>query len=77
MAEWFAKLKGEFILNFIEDNRWKYLADGLANTLKITLVSLIIGVVIGIIVAIVRSTWDLNREAMRKGVARTLLSIGV
>ena len=76
MAEWFAKLKGEFILNFIEDNRWKYLADGLANTLKITLVSLIIGVVIGIIVAIVRSTWDLNREAMRKGVARTLLSIG-
>ena len=76
MAEWFAELKDEFILNFIEDDRWKYLADGLVNTLKITFVALILGVIIGIVIAIVRSTWDLNRENMRKGLGRTLLHIG-
>lgn len=76
MAEWFAELKDEFILNFIDDNRWRYLVNGLGNTLKITLVSLIIGVVIGIVVAIVRSTWDLNRENMRKSFGKTMLSIG-
>lgn len=76
MAEWFADLKDEFILNFIDDNRWKYLLDGLGNTLKITLFALILGVIIGIVIAIVRSTWDLNHENMRKGFGRTLLYIG-
>ena len=65
MAEWFADLKDEFILNFIDDNRWKYLLDGLGNTLQITLFALILGVVIGIVIAVVRSTWDLNHENMR------------
>ena len=76
MAEWFADLKDEFILNFIDDNRWKYLLDGLGNTLQITLFALILGVVIGIVIAVVRSTWDLNHENMRKGLGKTLLHIG-
>ena len=67
MSQWFADLKAEFILNFIEDNRWKYLLNGLGNTLKITLVAVLLGIVIGVVVAIVRSTWDLNRQAMRRG----------
>ena len=76
LAEWFADLKDEFILNFIDDNRWKYLLDGLGNTLQITLFALILGVVIGIVIAVVRSTWDLNHENMRKGLGKTLLHIG-
>ena len=75
MSQWFADLKAEFILNFIEDNRWKYLLNGLGNTLKITLVAVLLGIVIGVVVAIVRSTWDLNRQAMRRGPGRFLLSI--
>ena len=46
MNEWFAKLQAEFILNFVEDNRWKYLVTGLGNTLKITLAAVLLGIVI-------------------------------
>lgn len=53
-------------LCFVEDNRWKWLVDGLKNTLIITVFALIIGVVIGIIVATVRSTYDKNKESLQK-----------
>ncbi len=72
--EWFADFKADFILNFIEDNRWKYLTTGLGNTLKITLLSLLIGVVLGIIVAIVRASHDSIVGEMRPGVGRFLLN---
>jgi len=48
----------DFYQNFIEDGRFKYLLDGLANTLKIALFAVLVGVVIGIVVAIIRSTYD-------------------
>ena len=76
MNEWFAKLQAEFILNFVEDNRWKYLVTGLVNTLKITLAAVLLGIVIGTLVAIVRSTWDQNAERMRPGAGKSLLHIG-
>ena len=47
-----------FYLNFIADDRWKYLVNGLKVTLTITFFALIIGVVLGFLVAIVRSTYD-------------------
>ena len=47
-----------FYLNFIPDDRWKYLVNGLKVTLTITFFALIIGVVLGFLVAIVRSTYD-------------------
>ena len=75
MAEWFAKVKAEFILNFVEDNRWRYLVKGLGNTLQITIVAVLIGIVIGTLVAAVRSSWDQNQEGMRRGAGRTLLKI--
>ena len=46
----------EFYRNFIQENRWTYLAKGLGNTLLITLFSLILGVVIGFVVAAIRCT---------------------
>lgn len=76
MAEWFADFKADFILNFIDDNRWKYLLNGLVNTLKITLAACLIGIVLGILIAIVRSTWDKNKDSMAKGLGKTLLGIG-
>ena len=75
MGDWYTKVKAEFILNFVEDNRWKYLATGLGNTLKITLAAVLLGIVIGTLVAIVRSTWDQNAERMRPGAGKTLLHI--
>ncbi len=73
--EWFADFKADFILNFIEDNRWKYLTTGLGNTLKITLLSLLIGVVLGVIVAIVRASHDSIAGEMRPGLGRFLLKL--
>jgi len=75
LAEWFAKIKAEFILNFVEDNRWRYLVKGLGNTLQITIAAVLIGIVIGTLVAAVRSSWDQNQEGMRRGAGRTLLKI--
>ena len=51
-------LQDRFYLNFIADDRWKYLVNGLKVTLTITFFALIIGVVLGFLVAIVRSTYD-------------------
>ena len=47
-----------FKLNFIADDRYLYLVDGLKVTLIITFFSVIIGVVLGFIIAIIRSTYD-------------------
>ena len=54
----FDNFKEKFIQNFIEDDRWRLLADGLGVTLKVTFFAVILGIVLGFIVAIVRSTHD-------------------
>ena len=58
MEVFFNDLKRQFILNFIEKDRWKLMVTGLENTLKITIVAALIGIVIGILLASVRSTYD-------------------
>ena len=52
MQAWFDSLKADFILNFVQANRWKYLWDGLGRTLLITLLAGVMGTIIGIIIAI-------------------------
>ena len=76
MANWFAKLQSDFVLNFVDDNRWKYLTSGLANTLKITFFAVLIGIALGVVIAIVRSTWDKHQETMRPGLPKFLLRLG-
>ncbi len=63
----FEDLKKEFIRNFIDDAMWKWIVDGLGNTLLISLFAVIIGLAIGVLIAAVRSTYDKNREALVKG----------
>lgn len=75
MAAWFADMKARFILNFIEGNRWKYLLDGLGNTLKITLFAVLLGIAIGVIIASIRSTHDSMIHSMHKGVGRFFLKL--
>ncbi len=64
---WWSDLKADFILNFVEKDRWMFITSGLKNTLLITFFSLILGVVLGVVVAIVRSSYDKTRSEMRKG----------
>ncbi len=57
-AGFFEKLRDRFVNCFIEDDRWKYLANGLAVTMKITLGAVVIGVILGFLVAAIRATHD-------------------
>lgn len=52
------RLKNSFELNFIKDNRYMYLVDGLWVSLTVTFCSVIIGIIIGFIVAVIRSCHD-------------------
>ncbi len=58
--------KDAFYLNFIKDDRWKYLVDGLETTILITVFSVILGVALGFLVAIVRSSAE--KSGIRKPV---------
>ena len=53
-----ASIKEDFYLNFIKDDRYLWLLDGLKTTLIITVFALIIGLIIGFLVAIIRSAHD-------------------
>ncbi len=73
--EFFEKLQSQFVLNFIDDNRWRYLWQGLGNTLKITFIALILGIILGAVIAIIRASWDKNGCEMKKGAARFIMKI--
>ncbi len=77
MQAWFADFKADFKLNFIDGGRWKWLVEGLGNTLKITFFALLIGLCLGVVVAAVRSTYDKNKEAMQmhKGVGYYIFTV--
>ena len=75
MQAWFESFKADFVLNFVQANRWKYLVDGLGATLIITLLSGIMGTIIGIIIAMIRSTYDKTSEGARKTFGRFLFSV--
>lgn len=48
--------KYDFHRNFIVNNQWKYITNGLITTLQITALAVLIGIVIGFIVAVIRVT---------------------
>lgn len=75
MSAWWDGLKAQFVLNFINDNRWQSLVSGLGVTLQITVFAVIVGILLGALVATVRSTWDKSGEEMgrRKSPAYYLL----
>ncbi len=66
MPVWLQELRDEFVLNFIDDDRWEWLAEGLVNTLIITLFATLLGIAIGVVIAGVRSTYDKNYESLKK-----------
>lgn len=46
--------------NFVKDNRWKYITDGLLNTIVITIFAVIIGTLLGFVIALIRTSYDKN-----------------
>lgn len=47
-----------FYINFIKDDRWKYLSDGFLVTLEIAFFAVLLGILLGFTVAVIRSTHD-------------------
>lgn len=66
MKEWFADLAQQFKLNFITGDRWTWLLDGFKMTLVITFFATLLGIAIGVVIATVRSSYDKNKESMKK-----------
>ncbi len=70
MQSWYLDMKEDFILNFIAEERWRFLTTGLKNTLIITFWALILGILLGVIVAIIRSSYDKTALSMKKGIKK-------
>ncbi|MCL2084339.1 MAG: amino acid ABC transporter permease [Oscillospiraceae bacterium] len=66
----------QFYDNFIKDNRWRYMTNGLVNTLTITVVALALGLAIGFVIAYIRVTHD-NTGKLRpfNSIARLYLTV--
>lgn len=67
-------LKEKFIFNFIQDDRWRYITDGLKVTLQVTFFAVLLGIALGVIIAIVRSTYDKNKNSVH-GLGKFVLFI--
>ena len=59
--------------DFIQDNRWHFITDGLKITLLVTLLVLLIGTIIGIVVGIIRCAHDQQTKNELRGVKGTIL----
>lgn len=66
MRNWFEDFSAEFRLNFLDGSKWKWLLDGLGNTLIITFFAVLIGIAVGVVIAVIRSTYDKNKETLKK-----------
>ena len=64
-GSWWDDVKAQFVLNFVEKDRWRSLLEGLGNTLRITFFAALLGIAIGIVIAAIRTTFDNNKENMK------------
>ncbi len=68
--------KDEFYRNFIEKDRWTYLAKGLGTTLSITFLAAILGIFLGFIIAVVRCTNQMTGKLkLVDGICRVYLTV--
>lgn len=70
----------KFYTNFIQDNRWKYITEGLSTTFIVTIFAVILGILIGLLVALVRSTADKANHAswvlkLMDGICKVYLTV--
>lgn len=54
------KISNNLYKTFVYDDRYKYILEGLGNTLIIAFFAVIIGVILGIIVSLVRNNYEVN-----------------
>lgn len=54
----FEKFSESFYLNFMKEDRWRYITNGLKTTLTVTFFAVLIGIALGFLIAVIRSTHD-------------------
>lgn len=76
LIQWFDSFGERFYTNFIKEDRWHYLVDGLGTTLVVTFFALIIGIALGSLLALCRVTHDkTGRLKFLNGVAKLYLTV--
>ncbi|MCD8019980.1 MAG: amino acid ABC transporter permease [Clostridiales bacterium] len=75
MSEWFSDLRAKIILDFVEQQRYLFIVNGLKVTFQVTFGALIIGLILGAVIAVVRVTHDQLKEEDSGGVGTFLLKI--
>ena len=71
LSHWWSEVSAEFYQNFIYNDRWLQLLDGLTVTLYITLGAVVLGVILGILLALLR----LSRNRLARGFAKVYLTV--
>ncbi len=70
-----SNFREKFIQDFITDNRWHFIVDGLLVTLRVTAMALVIGVVIGMVVGIIRCAHDQQTKNERRGLRGFVINL--
>ncbi len=70
-----SSLGDKFYQDFIVDDRWRFITNGLKITLIVTLFSLIIGVIIGVVIGIIRCAYDQQDKNERRGLRGFIISL--
>lgn len=69
-------IKADFHKNFIEDDHWKYIVEGVGNTLALTGLSLLLGILLGLFTAVVRVVFEkTNKLYYLDRIARLYVSL--
>ncbi len=62
LYEMFLGLGEDVYESLIYDNRYKFILEGLFNTMIIALFAVILGIIIGVLVALIRNNYDRNKK---------------
>ncbi|MGN0845563.1 MAG: amino acid ABC transporter permease [Kiritimatiellia bacterium] len=69
-------MRNKFVLNFIKDERWRYLTDGLVITIEVALSAVFFGACIGFFIAIVRTTHEKRHNlGLLNGICKIYLTV--
>lgn len=62
----------ELYNNFIVDNRWTWLIDGLKVTLQLTVAAFILGLILGLIIAVIRISYDKKSDTPTQSISQKI-----
>lgn len=76
MPLWLSNFIDKFVNDFIAEERWKFITNGLKTTIIVTILAMVFGVLIGIITSIIRCAHDQIDPRRIHGFPKFLLNLG-